>query len=280
MTRMFTLALASVSAAALSAGAAQANTVTEFTLSDLNTEVVYDADGGAVVDWIVNGIDVMYEEGFWFRIGDGPETALTSLYTDDTPVVVADSNPFDDPRPNVLSAQYVNPDIFVANVNYTLQGSAVDCCAQLSEQLTIINTSGERLELSIFEYTDFDIGDVVDDIAEFKDEDTFIQIDYGSFYTETVLGTDPDFWEIDVYDNTLGRLNDADADNLSNSTSPLTSDDLTWAAQWDFVIPAGGSINLNTSKQVISAIPVPASIGLLAGGLLAFSAFRRRSRKA
>ncbi|MEX5727419.1 hypothetical protein Ga0609869_000772 [Rhodovulum iodosum] len=277
MTRIFNLALAGISVAAISAGAAQA---TVWTIEDFNSTVRYDdtytGEPSGVFDWIVNGIDVMYEENFWIRVGDtGPEEALTSLEL--VGIQVSDTNAFVDDRPDVLSARYAKAGLFTADVRYSLQGSPGGCCSDLAEQLTISNTSERTLRLSVFEYTDFDIGDIIDDVAYLEDEDTFVQLGNG-FRTEVITGPNPDAWEIDYYSNIRDMLTDGDADNLSNTTSPLGSGDLTWAAQWDFVVPEGGSVTISKDKLVISTIPVPASFGLLAAAVLGFGAFRR-SRK-
>lgn len=274
MNRISKFALVGVAAAALSAGTAQA---TMWTIEDFNSTMRFNdtfSGPSGVVDWVVNGIDVMYEENFWFRVGDtGREVALTELEL--FGIATSDSNPFVDDRDNVLSARYVYGDLFTADITYSLQGSANGCCSDLAEQLTINNTSGRRLDLSVFEYTDFDIGDVYDDVAYLEDVDTFIQWDFGLFRTETITGPNPDAWQIDYYSTIRDMLTDGDADNLNNTTSPLGGGDLTWAAQWDFVIPANGSVTVSKDKLVISTVPVPASFGLLAGAMLGFSAFRR-----
>ena len=269
------LALAAVVAIPTAASA------TSFTLSDLSSSMRIETqrsgtNPAGVVDWNItrNGqtTDVMYEEGFWYRLGgDTQERALA-----DAPVVFEQaSNTNANPGDDVLAVSYEVANTFRADVKYSLQGSTLGCCSDLAEQITITNLGTGLLAFTLFEYTDFDIGDIVDGRASFANTNTFFQSD-GLWATETIVGPSPDRWEISYYADLKTRLDDANIDNLLNMTTPLTNGDLVWAAQWDFQIGSGASVTISKDK-LVSTVPLPAPI-LMLGSALAGLFFVRRRR--
>jgi hypothetical protein len=198
---------------------------------------------------------------------------ITAQQTTDTNIAI-------DSRDDVLNVTYTDAGRgFSVVVKYSVQGSQFGCCSDLAEQITITNTGRDNLEFTFFEYTDFDIGDIFDGEASFENGNTFLQSDQ-NFLTETIVGPSPDRWEIDYYSATLQKLLDGDIDDLSNSTSPLLGGDLTWAAQWNFVLAPDRSVTISKDK-LVTAVPLPAPALLLMGGLAMLGAVRqRRSRPA
>ena len=259
---------------------ATAASATSFTLNDLSSSMRIEtqrtgSSPAGVVDWTITrnnqSTDIMYEEGFWYRLGnDTQERALA-----DAPVVfeqASDTNA--EPGDDVLNVRYEVANTFRADVRYSLQGSNLGCCSDLAEQITITNLGQDRLLFTLFEYTDFDIGDITDGIASFANTNTFFQSD-GIWLTQTIVGPSPDRWEISYYNNLKARLDDDDIDDLLNTASPLTNGDLVWAAQWNLSLAAGASATISKDK-LVSAVPLPAPILMLGSALAGLIVVRRR----
>lgn len=241
-----------------------------FTLEDGDTVMNIDTTGGGVIDWYLGGVDIMFQEGFWFRTGtDTREHALTGETITFEQASNTDAHPGDD----VLSVIYERAGVFAAEVRYSLQaGSGRD--SDLAEQVTIHNLTNDHLRFSLFEYTDFDIAGSIDTVAYKSGQDVFIQTDKSFAITRTAVVPRPDRWEIGFYPSTLSKLEDDDIDNLSNAISPLFNGDLTWAAQWNFNIGVGKSVTISKDK-LVSPVPVPATALLMLGALSGLGAVRR-----
>jgi hypothetical protein len=222
----------------------------------------------------------MYEEGFWFRTGtDDREYSLHSLDIVNEKASDTNFNPGDD----VLDVLYERQGQFTAEVKWTLVGTAGGCCSDLGEQIKLTNTGNQRLSITLFEYTDFDlnglpgIGDPFDDVAKFVNSNEFMQRDFPTL-ADTVVVRAPDRWEIGYYDDLRRRLDDDMITDLMNATSPLKNGDLVWAAQWNFTIDPGLSVIISKDKLITTVVPLPASALLLMSGLAGLAVLRRQRR--
>jgi hypothetical protein len=95
--------------------------------------------------------------------------------------------------------------------------------------------------------------------------------------SETVVTPAPSHREIDFHPATLAKLSDAAPTTLSDTptmTTVVGPGDLTWAYQWDFVLPAGGTYQISKDKH-LTGIPEPTAVVLLSLGVGLVLAARR-----
>lgn len=264
----------------LSCGVANA---TVFSLEDLNSTMTVSPDADVnndqvgVTSWVINNTNVMYEEWFWIRFdGDNQEYALTDYYDpmfDTGRTVDTDNNGFDES----FNITYNVLDLLLVTIDLELTGSA--CCgSDLAETVSIKNISGGDLGFSFFEYTDFDIGGVLDDYAAYDEAGNVgVFTQNGDGYTTTTsVNKAPDRWQIDEYPVIRDMLTDGDVDNLTNSVSPYYGlADITWAAQWNLALGDDQTWILSKDK-LVSPVPVPATALMLLTGVAGFGALRAR----
>lgn len=266
--------LAGVSLLAFPAGLAEANT---FTLIDANSEIVLETaddqttpEPRGVVDWVVDGTDLMYQEFFWFRVGQTAEQPLDSIFLNS---MATDTN--GSGNLNNAFARYGTND-FEVLATWNLQGGQPGSqSSDLAEQVTINNLSSSLLEFTLFEYTDFDLEpDINNDIGSFNGINEFVVRD-GVWEARTTMVPDPDFWEIAGYPSILNSLDDGLPTTLSNTATPFGPNDVEWAAQWNFRIPVGGTAQISKNK-LISPVSIPSSVLMLLPALVGLGFLGRR----
>jgi hypothetical protein len=225
-------------------------------------------------NWVVNGTDHLFQQWFWYRLGDsGPELSLETL--DATPTVTPIGT-------NGALVLYDSANLDVS-ITYILTGTVG--FADLVENISVINTSGQSLHF--FQYSDFDLNNTAgDDRAAFLSNQTVRQVDptLGGSLSETVVSPSPSHRELAFFDVIRDKLTDGDADNLADTPvgAILGPGDITWAFQWD----AGASLTIAKDKRLdfvnppnIPDVPEPTALaiwGLGLGLLTGVRSFRRR----
>ncbi len=251
-----------------------------FTLVDDNSTATFDTDSQAnAFDWTVDGVDQLFQQAFWFRIGNVAEQSMDVL---PHPVEgVTDTN-FDG-DPDTLFVRY-NHASFRADIRYTLDGGVAGSRASdIAEQISITNLTASPVDLHFFQYSDFELnGTSGGDSAVFTNANTVQQFEGALSISETVITPVADHREIDFFANTLSKLNDAVATTLSD-TPPIGvvagPGDMTWAYQWDFVLtPRGtpGSTFQISKDKNLTGVPEPTAFALLSIGAAIVLATRRK----
>jgi len=261
-----------------------------FSVSDGNTTVGFvggDSDGTGSVnsmsDWFVDGVDQLFDQSFYIRVGETAETRVGTGNMLQTGLAIG---------PGLLGGVSVAltyegtagsslEGIKIQLVYSILGGTAGSHTSDIGEQIAITNTGESRIsDINFFQYVDLDLnGDSTDDQATYLNANTVEQIDTGGgvAVNETVFTPNPDRFEAALWPVTLTKLNDGSPTDLSNQG--FASGDVTWANQWIFNLAAGGRKLISKDKQ-ISPIPEPASMALLGlGSLLAGFGVVRRKRK-
>jgi hypothetical protein len=254
------------------------STAALITLTDENSSVDFDpALSANAFNWSVEGADQLFQQAFWYRVGNAPEQSVHSL-----PIgFQLASNTNSDPGLDTLNVVY-NGAGFNIEITYRLDGGVAGSGASdMGEQIAITNNSGAPLNFHFFQYSDFEIlGTAANDTAVFLNANTVQQFEGLMSLNETVASPAPSHREIDFFDNTRNRLNDGVATTLSDTPIGVFvgPGDMTWAYQWDVTIPASGigrTFIISKDKR-LNVVPEPATFGALviAAGLL--SALRRK----
>ncbi|MBX3415254.1 MAG: PEP-CTERM sorting domain-containing protein [Pirellulales bacterium] len=259
-------------------------------LSDtgLNSSVTIDPTSqSGISSWVVDGVDHLYQQWFWLRIGSvGGEASLDTLVHNSlTDMIVANTNftPGDD----TLVARYYDPEPlsrFEVELRITLQAGAVGSnSASLTQQITVKNTSGAALPLRLFMFSDFDMNGTVDfDTVNITGGNTATQSD-GETLIESQIVTTPAPWryQADDRNDLLMLLNNATPTTLDNTATYAGPGDPAWAFQWNASIPDGGSFIISNSQSVQASflVPEPATMGVALMGGLGLCGFAWRSRR-
>jgi hypothetical protein len=246
----------------------------QFILNDLNSFFAIDGNTGAYA-WGVDGINQLYFQGFWFRLGDQMgETPLGAYFT----------SGWVSPDYRTASLSYVHPD-FTASVVYTLTGGTPGSrTADVAESIRLINTTPRELPMRFFQYCDFDLnGTPGNDVLWFPNSNAVRQSEAGTELAETVITPVSNHHEGDLYANTLNRL----IDGLPTTLNDLPAigggsieGDATWAFEWDRSIAGGGSFVISKDKRLSQVVPEPTTLLLLGVGLVGAEVARRRRNKA
>ena len=222
--------------------------------------------------WTDDGINHAFQQWFWFRDGAGPESSLDTL-TLNTADATADT----------ITLNYSGSGLDVTVV-YDLDDLGVGE-SRIRESVVITNTSGAVIDLHWFEYTDFDVNASISDetaqISATLDRITQVDSDHVTMIVTSASPT-PDHYEIDTFPAIRDLLNDGAATVLADSPAAVTlfgPTDITHAFQWDVVVSAGDSFNIDKTKQLGTIARVggvtsfsgasgsSGSIALLAGGV-------------
>lgn len=245
-------------------------------LQDKNSSALIDPTGPLPYgnySWTVDGVEQLALQWFWYRIGNNPESALHTL-----PLVgqfSVDTNPFTDVRADSLSVLHRAPGLMEVETVYTLRGgNSGSRQSDLMEGITIRNLSAAPLPITFFQYADFNVqGTPNDDSLYMPYPNTARQNDPVASVSETVVTPTPTHHQVDLAAPLLAMLNDAAPTVLNDLSGPLGPADVAWAFQWDFLIPAGGSVLISKDKQIT---PEPATMVLIFAGLAGWGLRRRR----
>jgi hypothetical protein len=251
------------------------------TLTDGNSLAQIDPHSQAgMFNWSVQGLNQLYQQWFWYRVGDATGAMQHSIDTISAPVVSLYGT-------REMTSTYTAAN-FTLSIDYLLTGGAVVGPGQtgnsdIGESIRIVNTSANNLVFHFFQYSDFDLGGPGNDTVQLgrnlrgQFNDAFQQ-DPTAGLTETVTTPGASHGEVDFYNNTLHRLNTVANYTLNDSAGPVGAGDVTWALEWDLTIAPGGSALISKDKYLSVIVPEPSTIAIGGLGLVLF-ALRRRTGK-
>jgi len=221
-----------------------------------------------VYNWSVDGVNQLAQQWFWYRVGSaGPESSI------DTISAASETSS----GANKATLTYANSTISVKTA-YSLLAPG-NGTATLSEQITLMNTSGASQVFHFFQYSDFDLGGVTGgQSVQFYNNGSssyyeVIQTGASGSTTETANAPGASTSEVQAgTDGTLlGLLNDASPTTLNN-TLFAGPGNANYAYEWDVTLAPGTSLLISK----LMAVPEPSSMALIASGVLALAWLRRR----
>jgi len=244
--------------------------------SSLNIDVT---QGTAVVsDWQVDGVNQLNQQWFYYRVGsNGPESPIDSISS-------ATINTWNAALHRLLTFSYANS-AYSVQVGFTLTGgTAGSASANLGETITVKNTSSTNVEFHLFQYSDFDLGDVLggqtvqfytNTIGQYYKA---VQTSSAGSVTETATSAAVPIGHVEAatYNGTLASLTDANPTTLNDSKN-AGPDNVTFAYEWDVTLAPGGSFQISKALQVV---PEPSALVLIPSGILALAWLHRRRRVA
>jgi len=197
---------------------------------------------------------------------------------------------------NTLSLLYTKASHPTIQLSFTLLGGALGSnTATIQEYFTITNTATSSMNVSLFAYTDVDLGAThLDDRGELIGSapyDTNRQ--YDTNY-QLIAQTDipPDYYKVGVADTVVNLFNPGGGNVILDNTVAAGPGDLQMAAQWVRTLAAAsGSSTADTfgyshsmtvsclTCEPVSQVPLPASLPLALGGLAMLGMVRRKKRQ-
>jgi hypothetical protein len=242
-------------------------------MSDGNSTVTVDPNVQPnMYNWIVDGQNNLFEQDFWYAF-DG--LAQQSLNTLAQPSYLQ-------PLSNILTVSYVGNGLTV-NVLYSLVGGTPGSHrSDIAETISIINTSGSAQRIRFYQYVDFDLnGTPGNDYVVFPNLQRVQQYEPGAIMSETIVTPAPSDYEGNTFPNTLLGLSSGVMYPLNNAPGigvPLGPGDVTWAYEWDQIIPANGILLISKDKSIAPIVPEAASIIIWFGlsSMFVMRVWRRR----
>jgi len=267
-------------------------------LTDGSADVYISPDtASGVYDWVVSGQDHLEQEWWWLETG-GVRLSLDELTLSGTSMPLA----------NKAVTTYTNATVgYSVQVTYELTGGDfASGQSLLKEAVSIVNHTGSALEISLFLYSDFDLGGTAGDdeasLLGMNDDDFPFGTTVGWFQAyqsdsgnsqRTIINGKPLLGELGTGTSLVDKLNNTTLalDSSAGVVLPLTAgatelaefgpvgpDDVAYAFQWDFNIANGDSAGVGVDKQLdVTPIPEPTTAVL---GLLGLAALcRARSRR-
>lgn len=187
---------------------------------------------------------------YWYRIGNsGPEATIDTLPL--VAFVATDTNPFVDPLEDTLTVRYGSASTFFVDVRLTLAGGVAGTgTADLAQLITVDNNSDSPLDFHFFQYSNFDIGQTSTGDREVLVNPNTVVVSEGSKKSETVETPAAAHYELAFFPTTLDKLDDGSPTTLADGPTTLGPGDVTWAFQWDKVIPPGDSFLISKDTSL------------------------------
>jgi hypothetical protein len=242
-----------------SAGSVLANPVAALTEGNSSAQFDLGPAGVGMDHWLVEGIDRLVEQSFWYRVGDTPQQRVNTLNLSSWSVT-ADQT--------VLTVGYADSaNRFTMQLRFVLTGldwgSGV---SDVEETVAVRNTSGAPLDFHLYEYVDIDLLGTAHPTDQSlsllgNPVNTAEQSTGSDYVSETVVTPFPSRYEAGYVADLLSELTAESVCNL-NDVPTAGDGDLAWAFQWDTTIGINKTFLVSKDKPIDTPEP---STGVLLG---------------
>jgi hypothetical protein len=204
-----------------------------------------------VFSWKVDGVDQLFQQWFWVRLGAAaPQVSIDSL----GPAVG-------------VSVSAGNATLIFSNswLGVTLGlslagGSAGSHASVLAQTLTIQNPSNSPIVLHVFQYADFDLAEENSgDSVSVPSPNQVNQTGKGMTLSQTIQGLTPSSWEASFYSLILDKILSGSPITLSDEVIPPAPGDQTFAVEWDANLAPGQTLSIGLTDSVA---PTPSVVAL------------------
>lgn len=222
-----------------------------------------------VYSWTVDGTNYLYQQWFWMREGSGAQFPINSL---GQPVGLAIS------QTNAV-INYVGSNVTVT-VGFALHGgSAGSGASDLTETISMQNTSSGVYSASIFQYADFDMshGGGADTVS-FPTATNTVQQGGSASVTEIVQSPAPNFFEGSFYPLTFDKVTGNTAATLSDTVTPPSAGDQTFAFEWSSLLAPAQVFPISLTESIrplggrapdsVQSVPIVLEIDLAGDNVL------------
>ncbi len=221
--------------------------------------------------WWVDEVDNLFTDLYFLNFGN--DLAQRDLRLEDFEFLS-----FSQP-----SADRFTADFFVlgANLNFSLtsslQGFESGSFRSVREEtVTLLNSSRDPIDISLFKYLDLDLGGVFDNDSVIFADNVLTQFDPSGAIATLSVDQTPAAVAMDEYPILLQKFYNQNRTNLSPGNDSLSNTDVAAALQFDHHLAPGESISFNFVKQISrrsdsKAVPEPTAFlafGVVAAGLV------------
>ncbi len=228
--------------------------------------------------WTVDGVETLFSDLYFLNLAGNPRPRFLRL-EDLQPVA------FSQPTSDRLSASFLT---LGGNLSFSLEsvllgGGSDSYAATRQDRVTLTNTSGTALPVSLVKYIDYDLqfDDILDDDTGFFENNLFTQTDPSKARATLAVDQTPTAVQVSPYRPILAQLYNT-ARPIQNSPGPLVNQDVTAGLQFDRILAPGESVVFQFLMTVqgqteTKAVPEPGTafaLTVAAAGLALLS--RRR----
>jgi len=160
---------------------------------------------------------------------------------------------------------------------YSLVDGGVAGQGLVVQTLQITNTGGQPLDISLFNYVDFDVSATAGgDSASWFDQANNIMNIVDGANTVQYQGLGANAYQVQPFATLRTALTDAGITNLNNTGLPFGPGDFTGAFQWNRLLTIGQTTTVSVAFAVNMPVPAPSALALL--GVVGLAARPRRRR--